>query len=434
MRKTLKLAWREYRTAVRSKAFVIMIVLMPVMMGGSLIVMKLVEDRVDTAEKRIAVLDHTGVLGPALAAAADARNAAEIYAPQTGQQIQPAYRIELVTPDPADPDRQRLALSDRVRNRALHAFVEIDAGLVQDAGPGTIAYHAENAVIDDIRDWVAQAANGKLRSWRAAAAGLDEPTVSRLLQWQPVEPMGLLSVDESGGVAQAERSDEGRVMLVPAIMLMLMFMMIAVGATPLLNSVLEEKMQRIAEVLLGSVRPFQLMMGKLLGSIGVSLTVMLVYLAGGIYIAQRAAVSDYIPYDLLPWFAVYLTGAILMFGALFIALGAACNDLKEAQSLMMPVWVLVMIPMFVWMPVLREPTGTLATTMSLIPTCTPMLMLIRQASPATIPAWQPWAGLVGMLVFTVACVWIAGRIFRVGILMQGQSPKLATLARWALRG
>jgi ABC-2 type transport system permease protein len=94
----------------------------------------------------------------------------------------------------------------------------------------------------------------------------------------------------------------------------------------------------------------------------------------------------------------------------------------------------VMIPMFILVPVIKEPLSGFATCLSLFPPFTPLLMLLRQSTPVGIPAWQPWVGLVGVAVFTILCVWAGGRIFRVGLLMQGQPPRIGDLLRWAVRG
>jgi len=378
------------------------------------------------------------VIAAALHEAATQRNTSELFDEETGKKIAPAYLIEIVPPSAEDPQAQRLALSNRVSNKELYAFVEIGRDVVypdDDAQGARITYHAENSVFHDARKWIAQPINNQIRSLRLAEAGLDRATVDELTRWIPAEGLGLLTVDEvTGQVKEAERSNEAQAILLPFGLMMLMFMMIMVGSTPLVSAVLEEKMQRIAEVLLGSVRPFQLMLGKLLGTVAVSLTVVAIYISGGVAVAYHLGVAEHIPFGILPWFAVYQVAAILTFGALFIAIGSACNDLKEAQSMMLPAWLLAIIPMFVWLPVVKEPLSSLATWVSLIPPFTPMLMLMRQASPAAIPAWQPWAGLVGVLLFTTFCVWTAGRVFRVGILMQGQPPKLSQLVRWAVRG
>jgi ABC-2 type transport system permease protein len=140
------------------------------------------------------------------------------------------------------------------------------------------------------------------------------------------------------------------------------------------------------------------------------------------------------PLQLLPWFYVYLVADAVMLCALAAALGAACSDPRDAQSLHFVLITPVIIPFFLMMPLMRSPNGLMMTILSLVPPFTPMLMLPRQAMPGGVPAWQPWVGLVGILAWALASVWAAARIFRMGILMQGKTPKLAELARWAIRG
>ena len=125
---------------------------------------------------------------------------------------------------------------------------------------------------------------------------------------------------------------------------------------------------------------------------------------------------------------------IVMIGSMMAALGSACNDNKDAQSLQFPAMLPVILPLFLMMPVLIEPLSPLATWLSLFPPFTPTLMLIRQVSPVTIPLWQPVVGVIGVLVFTLFTVWVACRIFRTCILLQGQKPKIARLIRFAFKG
>jgi ABC-2 type transport system permease protein len=126
--------------------------------------------------------------------------------------------------------------------------------------------------------------------------------------------------------------------------------------------------------------------------------------------------------------------AIIMFGAMSAALGSTCSEAKDAQSLTFPTLLPAIFPMFIYFPVVKEPMGSFATWTSLIPPFTPVLMLLRQATPASVPAWQPIVGLIGVVIFTILFVWAGGRIFRVAILMQGTPPKLANLLRWAVKG
>jgi ABC-2 type transport system permease protein len=126
--------------------------------------------------------------------------------------------------------------------------------------------------------------------------------------------------------------------------------------------------------------------------------------------------------------------AVIMFGALSAALGSTCSEPKDAQSLTFPSILPALIPMFIYFPVVKEPLSGFATTMSLIPIFTPLLMVLRLSTPESIPAWQPYVGLIGVLLTTLFFVWAGGRIFRVAILAQGTPPKLSNILRWAMKG
>jgi ABC-2 type transport system permease protein len=437
MRRILRIARREYKVAVRTKGFVIALVLVPLLMGGSSLVLMLTKDRVDTTDQVLAVVDHSGAVVEGLMEAAEERNAKAIFN-EEGKKNLPAYIIEVVEPNTTDPAAQRLELSNRVRRGEIRAFLEIGPEVVH---PGEnrdacrLAYHSKNASMDDMRRWLGWPVNTQLRKVRIDEAGVDEALAGDILTYIGVTGNGLASVDEkTGQVQDARRSNEGEAVGIPVIMAMLMFMMIMMGAMPLLHAVMEEKNHRIAEVILATVKPFDFMVGKIIGGVGVSLTTAAVYVIAGIVLVNHLELGEYIPYGLLPWFFTYMIAAIVMMGAIFTSLGAACNDPKDAQSLTMPAMIPIMIPMFVLFPVIREPQGTFATVGSLIPIFTPMLMILRQATPVGVPAWQPWAGLALVLLFTVFAVWAGGRIFRVGILMQGTPPKLSNFVRWIAKG
>jgi len=276
------MARREYKAAVKTKGFIIGLILAPVFMGGGLIAFAVFKDRVDTTDKTVAVVDRSGVVAEALLEAAELRNSKEIHDEETGKKIKPAYFIEVVAPDETDPQAQRLRLSDRVRRGELHAFLEIGPEVVhpgEDAEASRIAYHARNAAMDDVRRWMGWPINNQLRKLRLADAGIDESQVKDLFFWADVEGLGLVSVDEASGTIQdARRASEVEAIIVPIVIMMLMMMMVMMSVPGMLHSVMEEKTQRIAEVLLGSIKPFEFMMGKLLAGIAVSLTSSAVYL------------------------------------------------------------------------------------------------------------------------------------------------------------
>ncbi|MEK7732223.1 MAG: ABC transporter permease [Planctomycetota bacterium] len=439
MRKMIVVAVREYLAAVKTKAFIVSLVLMPVMMFGSIFVQILLRDKIDTADKHVAVVDHSGQLFDALALAAKERNEKDIFAERDGvqKQVQPRYLLEQAEAADADPAQILLQLSNRVRASELFAFVVIANDVVDavaDPAHATIQYYSNSPTNDDVQRWVERPTNSRIRELRLRAAKLDPEVVAAATKTVPVGNLGLVSVDASGQITKAEKTNKIANFFVPTGLMMLMFMVVMIGASPLVQSVLEEKMLRIAEVLLGSVPPFQLMMGKLLGMVGVSLTIATVYLVGAYIALQQAGFAGFFPAHVVWWFVLFQALAVLMFGALFIAIGAAVSDMKEAQNLMTPLMLVVVAPMFVWTNVVREPLSTMSTVFSLFPPATPILMVMRQAVPPGVPSWQPALGVVLVLLTTFLCVFIAGRIFRVGILMQGKGAKVGEMMRWVFRG
>jgi len=437
MRKVIKVALREYKATVRTKGFIIGLVVAPVLMGGSAIGMALFKDRVDTRDKRIAVIDRSGLVAEVVVQAAAARNAAAVLDKETGEKVQPAYLI-VVTEPAATRDAQLLQLSDRVRNNELHAVLEIGEGVLHPRdhrGSAGISYYARRSALDEVRQWIGRPINDELRRLRFVDAGVDPATIPDAFDWIYPQSLGLVTADpETGEISEAQRSTELQALIIPIVPVILMFLMVLMGASPLLQAVTDEKSQRIAEVMIGSVKPFHFMMGKLLGGVAVSLTVATVYVIGGVLFVRHLDWGQYIPYHILPWMIVYMIAAVFMFGALGAALGSACNDATEAQSMALPSMLPVMVPMFVMMPVLMNPESGFATGLSLFPLFTPVLMLLRQGTPAGIEQWQPWVGLLGVILTAILFVWAGGRIFRVGILMQGTPPKFGNIVRWAVRG
>ncbi|MCH7525941.1 MAG: ABC transporter permease [Planctomycetes bacterium] len=445
MRKVFVVAVREYLAAVRTKGFIIMLVLMPVMMGGVIAAQALLADKKDTRDKRIAVIDRTGQLYEQLAAAAKKRNANDIFAKDEAsgaerKQIRPRYLLEQVSPDDDAGADQLTDLSDRVREGqpGLFAFVVIGPDVLEpgeDPMRASIRYYSNNPTYNDARRWIYGVLTEEIREWRFAQSGLDAERVRLAMVPVEADNLGLVTVDEvTGAVVAAEKVNQVASIMVPFGVMMLMFMVVMTTASPLVQSVLEEKSQRIAEVLLGSVTPFVWMLGKLIGMVGVSLTIVAVYFGGACVVANYYNVMNYLPFHLVGWFVAFQVLAILMFGSVFLAVGAACTDNKEAQSAIMPVMLVVVSPMFVWMHVLQEPTSTLSTLFSLFPPATPMLMMIRKAVPPGIPAWQPYLGMLLVILTTVFCIFAAGRIFRVGILMQGKGAKFSEMLRWVVTG
>jgi ABC-2 type transport system permease protein len=460
MRKALVIAAREYNAAVKTKAFLISLVVFPVLIGGAAAMQWMLKDQVDTSEKRFAVIDRTPHenLAAKLTAAAEDWNTTKIR-DQSGRQTKPIFLIERVAPSADQPEaiaQQRFDLSERVREGTLFGFLEIggrvfespaamsglpeadeDSATALPTGDDRLAirYQSSSPNYDAFRNWARPVINKTIREARYATEGLQADKVRAALRPAPLLTKGLTRRNPATGQFDEARDENPIVsFLVPGGLLMLMFMLILVGSTPLMQGVVEEKMQRIAEVLLGSVRPFELMMGKLLGLVGVSVTLAAVYLSGAYWAAHHYGYAELVSVEVMAWFLVYLVLGVMMYGALFAAVGAACSDLRETQAMLWPVMLLAMIPMFVWFNVVREPNSAFSTIASFAPNATPMLMLVRVAVPPGIPWWQPAVGMLGVLAATLACVYAAGRIFRVGLLLQGKAAAPRELLRWIFQG
>ncbi len=447
MNKILTIAVREYRAMVGTKAFMISIVMMPILMSAGILAMELFKDVGQTKERKLAIIDHSGHFLTTIQEAAvalnrsidsaDADGAAD-SGPEIPGTVKEKYVIETVEPNTVD-NKLRLELSDRIRAQELYAFVEIPPNVLSfdDPANNSIKFFAEDSSISLARRWIRDIVANVSKELRLIDSGLrpeDLETFQKFNQPVVVVGQGLMKQSTDGTIRASEERDIMLTLFLPMGIMMFMFMVIFMAAQPMLESVLEEKSQRIAEVLLGSANPSQLMMGKLLGTVAGSLTIFLIYLIGVYAIASYRDWTDNIPLELVPWFLVFQVTGVLFYAAIFMSVGASVSQLKEAQSLLLPVWMLLMAPMFVWYMIVRDPQGPLAMTLSFFPPTAPTTMVLRLATGQSVPFWQPALALVVTLLATAFIVVLAGRIFRVGILWQGKTPKFSEIMKWAVLG
>ncbi|MEL6108148.1 MAG: ABC transporter permease [Planctomycetota bacterium] len=430
MNKVLAVAKYEYLIAVTSKAFLLGVVMMPVFMGGAIVVQYLTRDQVDLTARKVAVIDKTGRLLEVIEARNERRNQNEIFqSDEDGgepRQMAAEFSIEGIEPE-ADEQELGIRLSDRIREDDLFAFVVIEEEVFDATKQATLRYYSQTPSYETLPRWLEQVVNDEVKRERTDDLGLSPQDVMSLTRTVPTRTFGLIERD-------GEVKEENRVLtfMVPFGGLMLMFMMVMSVAPAMLNNVLEEKMQKISEFLVSSVTPFQLMLGKLFGAVGVGLTLSTIYLGAAYGMARYFEIADRIPITLYIWFAFFVLLALIIFGSIFSAIGAACSEIRDAQSLMTPVMLLVIIPMMCMGPILDSPSSTFARAVSLFPPATPMLMFARIAIPPGPAIWEIILAVLLTTLFAAACVWAAGRVFRIGILSQGQAPSFTKLIGWIL--
>lgn len=428
MKRVLTVAEMEFLQLVRTKAFIIGILMMPVLIGVSIAFQVYAAKHTDTDVRAFAVIDHSGTLYDALAAAAAAHNAEKGSGEaQTGPHFVPSR----VDPAGASADTVKLELSDQVRGRTLFAFVEIPAGIIDAAGTGeAVRYYTETPSYDPLPNWMREVLNREIARQRFTKSGIDPSLVTKLNARVPLSSYGLVSRQVDGTAGEARETDAIATFVMPFVFMFLMFISVMTGSQHLLNAIVEEKMSKISEVLVGSIEPFKLLMGKLLGVTAVSMLLASIYVAGGVFAIVQSGRWDLLRWDLFAWFFLFLICAVLMYGSIFLALGSACSDLKDAQSMMQPAILLIMLPYLAAFAVIRSPDSPLATGLSMFPTVTPFIMMMRLAMPPGPPLWQVLTSVAIVLAATTFLVWAAGRIFRVGILMQGKAPNLPEVLRW----
>ncbi len=338
-------------------------------------------------------------------------------------------RVEVPRTD-GDPAE---TLNRMVRAGELFAYFVIGPDPLPDCRD--CRYVSKNLTDTDLYDWFTERAARVLRSRRLAARRVDES----LLRWlQAPVHFEKVRVTAAGEVVQAGTTDTFR-QWVPVAFVYLLWISVVTSAQLLLTNTIEEKSSRVIEVLLSSVSPQALMTGKVLGSALSGLTMVGAWVAslvglgwvavsrldGGLDVGLVRAVAS-VTY-LGPFFVYFLLG-YLLYAALLGGIGSVCDSLREAQNLLQPVIFFLVVPLLAMVPIARDPDGTLARVLSYIPPYTPFVMMNRAAGD--VPLWEyVTTGL--LLVLSVAVAFgAAARVFRVGILMTGQPPRLRDLYRF----
>lgn len=405
---------REYLERVRTKGFVIATLAVPLIMMGLMALSIFMGVRSQQSEREMALLDYTGVLGASVAAEMGSAG------------------WEIVVAEPSEDgaaELERLLEEDEIQAYLILDDVTASEGAFvyrSKDGPGRVFRAISERV-------VAEAAIS------ARLAGLEDPVgLRQLLGGGELEYQALRDEDDAPAV------DEDVSMIVGFIGAFLLYITMLVYGAYVLRSVMDEKTNRVVEVVISSIRPWQLMLGKILGVGAMGLTqlgiwvafVAVLALAGLPLALARFPIGDadllqaVIPgVGVLALFLAFFVLGYFLYAALFAAVGAMCSREEEAQQAQFPLVMLLIVPLMLQMNTIGGRGFDWIEWVALFPFFSPILMFPRSAA-GIVPAWMTALSLVLMVAAIAGTAWVAGRIYRTGILMQGKRPTLKELVRW----
>ena len=406
---------REYVERVRSKWFVFGTLAMPLFVVGLMVVPWLFASGRGGTERTIVLVDETGVLSGRVAPRLE----------------EGGFTVHVADPGALD------SLGAKARAGELGAYLVLgretlsrgEMLFVGTQGPGLVGGMT-------IRSAVSQSALEVRLGEEGTREELESLLAGGAMEIRLLQPQG-----RGGGLSEGDPEFMGVFLGTMAL-----YMVILLYAVAVMRATMEEKTGRIVEILVSSVRPGHLMLGKILGVGSVGLTQLAVWVGMGILAVtlglpaltaarpEAAADPAFIagalpgPGQAALFLALFL-GGYFLYAGVYAAVGAMCSTEEEAQQAQFPVVILLALPVLFLMPVMEDPGSTLAVVASLVPFFTPILLYARVGT-GNVPLWEVLAALFLLYGAVLAVAWVAGRVYRVGMLMQGKRPTLPELWRW----
>lgn len=432
------IAAREFNERVKKKSFIITTILMPLFFVALMFVPALMMNIKSDEAKEVIVVDQSGLIGDRLVS--------------DGQ----------LTFSPSDKSFEEL------RDEAHEVFGILVVGSDIATNPSNLQLFAYESSTINIEQAITEQVRTIVESEKLKEYNIEDIDAILEAIKTPVS-IQVKQLDESG---DAKESSSILNIALAYIFGFLIYMFVFLYGNMVMQGVIEEKSTKVMEVMVSSVKPFQLMMGKILGIASVAVTqfaiwVVFILVVGGAAMSllgvdeMMAAASSASAMDpaammgaagvpslddetlsiirtvtdpgyllrILGGFLIYFVGGYLLYAAMFAAVGSAVDNEKDTNNLQMPITIPLILGIFVMMSAMQEPHGPLAFWFSMIPFTSPIVMMVRL--PYGVPGWE-LALSVGLLVATfVGMVWLAGKIYRVGVFMYGKKPTLRELLRWA---
>jgi ABC-2 type transport system permease protein len=438
MNKMFAVIKREYLQAVRKKMFIFMTIFFPVLMGALFVLPRFLLAG-GLGDKKIVVIDGTGALGGSFSRRLEpvAPDPKKALADQSQGELPQSIDVEYVD---AHGQRDLSAVAkpylDRLNSADKRSAKRIDAALVVPANAFegndaklTFFSRSSTDVISEER--LGTIANRAIQRQRLAARGISPSMVDTLTRVVPVESVQLSRSGERKKGSEAN-------FIMGFIFAGLLIIPSFIYGLETMRGIVQEKSERIVEVLVSSMSPRQLLTGKIIGVAAVGLTQIGVWLlviaavgAFGSVVAVEAGfdVTQFLQPMVFLYFPLFFILGYLSFVCIYAIAGAACNTDKEAQQLVAPIQMIMMLPWFVMYAIITNPDSTLSVVLSLAPIYGPITMFVR-----TLVSEPPISHVLLSIVISIATILVlfygTAKIFRVGILSYGKRPTLPELWRW----
>lgn len=427
------IARREFNERVKKKSFIITTILMPILFVGIMVVMVYMMSSTGDKVREVVVIDQSGIIADRLTdeRLLKFRTSNESFDALREQRPEGAFGILLI---PAD-------VMTNSRNLQLYTY---EASTV--SVESSITSQLQKIIEDE-----------KLKAYNI-------DNLSEILE--QVKTRVTLQTKEFTDSGEAKDSSTAFATVAATIFGLLIYMFVLLYGTMVMQGVIEEKSNKVIELMVSSAKPFQLMMGKILGIASVAITQLLIwvvfivvvggvamnFLAGDMMDAVAAMQSGgAMPAELqgldmedvallsrvtdfgymgkiLLSFLLYFVGGYLLYAAMFAAVGSSVDNEKDTSNLQLPITIPLILAFVVTFSVIREPNSSVAMWFSMIPFTSPIVMMARL--PYGVPGWELILSLVLLYATFVAIVWLASKIYRVGIFMYGKKPTFKELYKW----
>ena len=401
-------AKREYLERVRAKSFLLMTILIPILMGGLVYGAALANGR-SGSNLHIAVVTQDPKFGADLKSELESTTHVDSDRDNTRQGI---TKVDVISPQAPDT---RATLDNRLRDRKLDGYIWVTPPTTPHTRP-TFEWVSKSKADILTPSLLGQGIRTALTREGLGNLGMPASDVDSLLK-----PVDLVSDDKDAAFAS-----------VYALFFLMYFVILFYGMN-VARSIIEEKTSRVFEVLLATIRPEEMMAGKVLGVGAVGLTQIGIWIIAGLLVAKLGLLSAGVSFSITPvqvaFFILFFLLGYILYSSVAAALGAMTSSEQELQQMNMFLMLPLIASSLVILRVVRDSDGAVAQAFSFFPFCTPLIMYVRIAVHQP-PAWQIALSILGLILTILAVLWFASRIYRVGILMYGKKPNLPEILRW----